>query len=193
MTRCHFTIFITLLSLLVLTGCDGGPSGSRSQAAYQAPSHSSPQHRGNQRSTNSQQMIRQVNGIVEQIDQVEQRLREKLDVLRQEQQQMERLKEDAKTAYMAGQIADSRAWQRIARDKYRNIRAELVRSENTIAAVRNDASSQLRRVNWVSGVHQRRHRAEVQRELSQLGQWESEIQSLLEKATSHEQWLESEF
>lgn len=192
MNRVKCGILITSLSVLALAGCDGGASSSHSQTNYQSPSHS---HQGQGREmgrANRQQMIRQVNGIVENIDQAEHRLREKLDVLRQEQQQMGRLKEDARAAYIAGQISDSRAWQRIAREKYSNIQSELVRAENTIAAVRNDVSNQLRRVSWVSGAHQRRHRAEVERELSRLVQWEREIENILETTISHEKWLESD-
>jgi len=188
----NMAILIAIASVIGLSGCNRSDSHSRAGHSYHAPSASAQRQAREQRHANRGQMIRQVNGIVENIEQADRRLRSKLDVLEAEQRQLDRLKEDAKTAYIAGQVADYRTWQRIARDKYANVRAELVRAENTVAAVRNDASNQLRRVSWVSGADRRRHQGQIDQKLSQLARWDREIRTTAANVTSHEKWLNAD-
>lgn len=188
----NFALLITLFAVVALSGCSRGDSHSRQSHGYQAPNHSVQVRARAQRDASRGQMVRQVNGIVENIEQADRRLRSKLDVLEAEQRQLDRLKEDSKAAYIAGQVGDYRTWQRIARDKYANVRAELVRAENTVAAVRNDVSNQLRRVSWVSGADRRRHQAQIDQKLSQLARWDREIRTTAANATSHEKWLSAD-
>ena len=187
------TIGIALVTIALVSGCsrDTPPTGNQ---VYRTTSHA--QVRAARTSAvsqgNEQRMIRQVSGIMQSVEQANRRLADKLEALEDEQRQLERLRRDAKNAFIAGQPSDYRIWQRIARDKYRNVRDELARVENTVAAVHRNVQMELRRVSWVSGGARREHLQEVDSLLAQLLQWQGRIDRAAENAGRHQKWLSAD-
>ena len=185
-------VLVVIGLAIVLAGFDpdGGSSRtsrSRSSSVTQSSSHKATQRAKQQKD----EMIRRVNGIVENIGSAEQRLNEAEKMIREEKKALEDVKRNAKTAHLGGQMSDFRTWQRIGREKKDNIEIALKKAEKTITEARRGAESALRRVNWVSDGEKNSHLNRINQRLSQLGKWTSTLEQVSGDLAKHATWLDA--
>ena len=121
----------------------------------------------------------------------EARLKETEERIREEKKALDEVKQNARTAHLGGQMGDFQVWQRIGQEKKANIEKALTKAENTIAAARRGAESELQRVNWVSSGEKEKHVNQVNQRLSQLGTWVATFGRVAKDLAQHEAWLNS--
>ena len=195
------TMIIAVLGFVTaLSACGPGGGGGRTSSRPRQPSSSESRSvETAQRSVKTEQrseqmkdeMIRRVNGIVENIGSAEERLKASEQTVCEEQDALEETRQNARTAHLGGQMTDFRTWQRIGREKRDNIRNTLKKAENTVAEVRRGAESELRRVNWVSDGDKSKHLAQINRRLNELGSWASTFQRSATALAKHSSWLDA--
>ena len=165
---------------IALAGCDHESTSGSSASSRDAA------QRGLQQ---KEEMIRRVNGIIEDIGSAETHLKEAEATIRAEKKALDEVEANAKTAHLGGQMSDFRMWQRIGQEKMTNIDKVIKKAENTIVSARRGAESELRRVNWVSSGEADTHVNQVNQRLSQLASWTARFGRISEDLAKHDSWL----
>lgn len=167
------------------------PQGDGGNQPSQQPVSSRGESRQQSQSIDRQtdEMIRRVNSIIENIGSVDERIQEAGTTILEEKEMLDRIKQNAKTAYLGGQITDFRMWQRIGRDKMTNIENTVRKMENTIHVARQNAESDLRRVNWISKGEKNKHQSQIDQKLLQLDAWMTKIGQVVSDLDLQHAWL----
>lgn len=185
--------FLVVVGLIIaLANCDSGSGGRSSIRSHQSVSSRSNSHQVALRAQQQKDdMIRRVNGIIENIGSAGQRLQAKEKAIREEKDALERVKQNARTAHLGGQMRDFRMWQCIGREKKANIERALTKAENTISEAWRGAESKLQRVNWISDGEKNSHLGRINQRLSQLCTWASTLEQMSDDLAQHTTWLEA--
>ena len=182
-------VVIGLVFVLAACGPGGGGNSSHSQRSVSSRTDS---HQAAERGLQQKdEMIRRVNGIIENIGSAEARLQEKEETIREEKKALDEVKQNAKTAHLGGQMSDFRMWQRIGQEKTANIKQAVKKAENTISVARQGVDSELQRVNWVSSGDKEKHLSQINQRLSRLDTWTTALDRISSDLTQHETWLDS--
>lgn len=191
--------FLVLIIIALVIGCDndkdhskngqiGRVSGERQLAQRDLERKRAAER---ERQQKKDEMIHRVNGIIQNIGSAENCLLETESTVREEMDMLGKIKQNAKTAYLGGQMSDFRTWQRIGREKKANIKHAARKVENTIFAARQGAESELQRVNWVSSGYKEQQLNHINQRLSKLRTWKSTIERISGDLAEHDTWLDA--